>query len=179
MKKILIIFILLFVLSGCVQARTEKEIEKINEKSNFLYPLLTVVTEEIRSKFNILEGFGAYKLIDPNVDPYQDDINLYLLNHPTTYYQVSAYPDFVNGGSYITMIETSDPEIHIYDLSVGDAYTTDEVVAYMETIGFYPHEDISSTYENANLRIRVYLLEGVIIKLRAEIEIMNRMGMIF
>ncbi|MBU1093164.1 MAG: hypothetical protein KKH01_01740 [Firmicutes bacterium] len=173
---IIIIFVFVILLTGCTRQKTERIIEKISQNSNFEYELLTVVTEDVTSKFNIMGGFGVETLIDANIDPYSVDIYEYMLSNPTTYYDVTAYPDYANGGSYITRISTSDPEIHIYDLSVGDEYTEVEIIEYMESLGFYPRDSISSVYVNERVWIRVYLEEGIIIKLGVEVEITNRTG---
>jgi len=182
MKKLIVLLMFLFILTGCAVQRNEKVITDINEHSNFTYPLLTVVTDEVKSDFNIMDGFGMYELIDPNCDPYNDDINLYMQDNPTTFYTVTAYPDFADGGSYITAIRTSDPSdptLHIYDLSVGDIMTMDEITTYMATLGFSHDSDIASFYSKERTMLRVYLSEGVIIQLYVRIDIMNRMGMIF
>jgi len=177
LKIILLVFMLL--LSGCSKQASETIIKDISDNSNFEYELLTVVTEEIESKFNVMEGFGVRILMDTNIDPDNDNIDVYMLNNPTTYYYVTAYPDYMNGGSYVTKIETSDPEIYIYDFSVGDLYTEDAITEYMETLGFFPHGSISSTYVNDRARIRVYLHDGIIIKLVSEVEVTNTTGLIF
>lgn len=176
---IIIIFVFAILLTGCTRQKTERIIEDISQNSNFEYELLTEITENITSKFNIMGGFGVETLVDSNIDPYSVDINEYMLNNPTTYYEVTAYPDYVNGGSYITRISTSDPEIYIYDLSVGDEYTEVEIIEYMRSLGFYPRDSISSIYVNERVWIRVFLEEGIIIKLVVEVEITNRTGIVY
>ncbi len=76
-------------------------------------------------------GFGIDTLVDTSIDPYSVDINEYMLNNPTTYYSITAYPDHWNGGWYIIRIETSDKKIYIYDLWVRDEYIEDEIIEYM------------------------------------------------
>ncbi len=179
MKKMMLSLLLVLCLSGCVKQKTEKEILKITENSNFKYELLTEVTEDIKTKFNIMHGFGVYILVDLNVDPDIDDINVYMLNHPTTYYHVTAYPDHKDGGNYITRIETSDPKLYVFDLKVGKNYSDSEIFEYMTSIGYSQRNDIKATFENEYAKIRVYREESIIVKLVVEVIVTNQTGIIF
>ena len=178
-KFVIIIIILSFVLFGCTTQRTESIIKDISQNSNFKYQMLTEVTEEITSEFSVMEGFGMRILVDSSLDPSIDDISEYMDNNPTTYYHVTAYPDYMNGGSYITRIETSDPEIFLYDLSVGDEYNRDEINEYMKSLGFKPDDTIASAYVNQRVKINIYLVNDVITKLIVQVIVTNKTRMIF
>ncbi len=172
-------FLLIVLLASCTRQKTENIINDINENSNFEYGLLTVKTDEVESNFNVIEGFGKDIYVDPNAEISQSTMNEYMANNPTTYYEVTAYPDYTDSARYITSIETSDPDKHIYELSVGDEYTKEEVTAYLDTYGFEPHEEIISAYINEKVIIRVYIEDGEIYKLLVEVEITNRKDIVF
>lgn len=178
-KVIVVIFIFMILLAGCQSNKTEHVLNAVTEHSNFEYVILTEVTEDIKSKFSVIEGFGIYMLVDSTLNPYEDDIDLFMENNPTTYYHVTAYPDHLDSGEYITRIDTSDPDIYVYDLSVGDTYSETEIMDYMASLGFYPHEEINSTYINEQVRIRIRLTNDIIVKLTVEVEVTNKAGIIF
>ncbi|MCF7931893.1 MAG: hypothetical protein K9K93_01875 [Acholeplasmataceae bacterium] len=178
-KSIIMIIVLATLLTGCGTKKTEKIIEDLNANSNFEYELLTVVTDDIESRFSTMNGFGMRILVDATLDPQIDDINDYMDNHPTTYYTVTAYPDDSDGGDFITRIETSDPDIYVYDLKVGDPYVEDQINKSMASLGYLPHPEIQLTYVNDRVRIRVYHHDDLIVKLVVEVEVTNRLGIQF
>lgn len=79
------------------------------------------ITDEVRismeDKLNTCPGFGVYTLFDASIDldVEQDNIKVHLDEYETTIYDVTAYPDYDDEGEYITSVQTTDPEIHIYD----------------------------------------------------------------
>ncbi|MFA7422632.1 MAG: hypothetical protein WCZ00_02735 [Acholeplasmataceae bacterium] len=178
-KMMMVILVLCFILMGCTRQINEKLINSITENSNFKYALLTEVTEDIKSEFTILDGFGVYMLVDPSINPDEYDVLGFMEDNQTTYYHVTAYPDHIDGGEFITRIDTSDPNIYIYDLSVGDIYSKQELNDYMETIDFYPHEENESIYINEGVKIRVYKTIDTITQLTVEVEVTNKEGIIF
>jgi len=179
MKKIVLIFsfVLLLLLTACSVQKTEKVLVDLALHSNFEYQLNTSVTDEIKDKFSVFDGFGMYTLVDPNIDVYEDDINVFMSENPTTYYDVSGYPNCLDE-DVITRIYTSDPSIYVYNYSVGDTYDEDSVISFMNTIGFVKSDKSRFIFENEDIRIRLYFDEDNIIY-QITVELVSRCNVIF
>lgn len=68
-------------------------------------------------------------------------------------YTVTAYPDYASGKQHITRITITDPDIHIWGLTV-DASSTD-IMTVMEQNGFrHSTNDIGLTYTRGDISIR-------------------------
>lgn len=179
LKKIIIIFcfVLLLFLTACSEQKTKKILEDLALHSNFKYQLNTSVTDEIKDEFSVFDGFGMYSLVDPRIDVYEDDINLFMSENPTTYYDVSGYPNCLDE-YVITKIITSDPSIYVYDYSVGDSYDEESVISFMSTIGFVKSDMSRFIFENEDIRIRLYFDEDNIIY-QITVELVSRCNVIF
>jgi ABC-type Fe3+-hydroxamate transport system substrate-binding protein len=154
MKKMLLVFIfsLTIMLSSCTKNSTQKVLDDLSDHSNFLYDLNSTVTDDMKSQFVEFPGFGMYTLVDSTIDINQDDIWLFMQENPTTYYDVSGYPDCLYH-EVITRIYTSDPSIYVYDFSVGDIYD-DDVVSLLESKGFDKIEDSQYSFKHEDVIIR-------------------------
>jgi hypothetical protein len=172
MKKMLSVFIfsLTIILSSCTKNSTQKVLDDLIDHSNYLYDLNSTVTDDIKSQFAVFPGFGMYTLVDSSIDVNQDDIWLFMQENPTTYYDVSGYPDCLDS-EVITRIYTSDPSIYVYDFSVGEIYDDTDLVALMASKGFekmdnfrfaFKHEDVvisfMSTHDDVIYQISVSLV---------------------
>ena len=182
MKKVIICLLLIFLLAGCVKQRTEHIVEDLNENSNFEYDLLTEITGDVRTsmedRFSSCPGFGVYTLFDKSIDidVQQDHIHNHLDEYETTTYDVTAYPDYSDGREYITSIWTTDPEIHIYDLYVGDSYTEEELKEYMTSLGFSLTNNSENIfmYNKERLNMSIFIENNAITKMYVRVDITNR-----
>jgi len=183
MKKLLLVVFLMFsffLLSGCNSSETDDVIFEFNNNSNFEYQLLTEVTDDIKSGFSIAYGFGMYRLVDQSIENATiEDLAAYIIIHPTTFYTVTAYPDCSDGGDFITYIETTDPDIDLFGISVGDASTQTMVKEQMDANGYIQDESDESLYKNDILRIYVQIEDGTIIKLIVNVKVTNEEGIIY
>ena len=179
MKKLILIFgfVLLLLLTACSEQKTEKVLVDLALNSNFEYQLNTIVTDEMKDEFSVFEGFGMYTLVDPRIDVDEDDINVFMSENPTTYYDVSGYPNCLDE-YVITKIDTSDPSIDVYDYSVGDTYDEESVITFMNTIGFVKSDNSRFIFENEDVRIRLYFDEDNIIY-QITVELVSRCNVIF
>ena len=184
MKKIMILIVSIFLLTGCEtpEDKTNDVIDDLLKHSNFEMELLTEVTESIESNYSIMEGFGEFTLLPPELIG-DVDINMYMNENETTYYRVTGYPDVLSTGRFVTSIVTSDTSINVYDLFVGKEITNDDLDEYMETIGYSPDDRfvgvVQRVYVNEHVYIRVYLENGVITGIRVEVDVTNEEGVIF
>jgi len=179
MKKTVLVvsFVLLLLLTACLEQRTEKVLADLALNSNFEYQLNTNVTDDMKDEFSVFEGFGMYTLVDPRIDVFEDDINVFMSENPTTYYDVSGYPNCLDE-YVITKINTSDPSIDVYDYSVGDTYDEESVITFMNSIGFVKSDNSRFIFENEDVRIRLYFDEDNIIY-QITVELVSRCNVIF
>jgi len=179
LKKVILIFsfVLLLLLTACSEQRTNKVLADLALNSNFEYQLNTIVTDEMKNEFSIFDGFGMYSLVDPSIDVFEDDINVFMSENPTTYYDVSGYPNCLDE-YVITKIYTSDPSIDVYNYSVGDSYDEESVISFMDTIGFVKSDNSRYIFENEDVRIRLYFDENNIIY-QITVELVSRCNVIF
>lgn len=164
MKKLLLFFTfcLIIMLSSYTKNNTEKVLDDLRDHSNFLYDLNSTVTDDMKFKFVEFPGFGMYTLVDSSIDINQDAIWLFMLENPTTYYDVSGYPDCLDS-EVITRIYTSDPSIYVYDYSVGDTYDDSDILSIMASKGFEKIEDSEYAFKHEDVMIRFMCTkEGVI-----------------
>ncbi len=92
-------------------------------------------------------------------------------------YLVSAYPDYSDGGKYITRIEIRDPEVKIYGLSINSSL--EEFDELFKSMG-YEISEVGSTgkcHKAEKEGIWFSLFEGLNLNVNAEVE--NREGIIF
>lgn len=175
MKK-LFSLIMLIALGVTLSACTIDELDDIPidesldvvENTTFEYPLLQEVDDEIKEQFNIFPGFGIYMMYDKLIE---GEVDLWQLPYDmaTTTYSVTAYPDHVDGGSFITEITTSESANEIYGISPGDSVDEETLENMLEEMDFDEYEiDYGSlyticTYKGKGSVIRIYL-EGDIVK---------------
>lgn len=165
------------ILSNCSQNKTNKVLEDLYNHSNFIYQLNTIVTDEIKSEFSVFEGFGMYILVNPSIDVYEDDIDVYMNENPVTYYDVSGYPDCTDD-YVITRIYTSDPSINVYEYSVGNTYDEESVISFMNSIGYDKLDNMSDVFENQDDRIKFYFDDKNIIY-KIEVGLVSSCNVIF
>ena len=122
MRKGLFLAFMLFIMvafSGCKPILSEKIIEDINENSNLEIKLLATADAFDFSTFDIIPGgMGVEGYYDKKYgDVEVDEESLYQCY---VQYDVTSYPDVVFGDARVTGVFITDPEIYIYDYSVGD-----------------------------------------------------------
>ena len=106
-----------------------------------------------------------------------DDPYTYSLDNASTKYYVTAYPDTIDGGQYVTQIVTYDPDCDVFGFHVGDSSDRNSIDTHMATFGYQSDSELS--YNNGKVRVRFSLDQGTIIGMAIIIEIENRDGIQF
>lgn len=106
------------------------------------------------------------------VETYVDENGKTVRKEPEEYvlYGVTAYPDYVDGGSYVTQIEITDPKISVYGVSCTS--TREEFESTFKALGF----EINEEGRAIRGKTRVYFRENL---LNIYVEIENRTGFAF
>jgi hypothetical protein len=116
-------------------------------------------------------------------DPESNQYNTYVYEYPSTKYTVTAFPDHIDGGSYVTRIVTSDPESEVFGLRIGDSADFTSIDTHLSSFGYVVDQnglsDISFSFNNGKVRIGFYLEDGIIAVMTINIEVTNRDGIIF
>lgn len=183
MRRLLIILGLVTLLTGCSKTTTNKEIDTLVDNTTFDLPLLTVVTEEIKTVHYIEEGFGGYLMYDIEIDPYKVDTVRLFSESEVYIYQVTAYPDYKDGGQFITRITTNNINARIFGIYVGQNIKDKEITSILEENGYQFTNSTSSEsediYENGQVRLRFSHNDDIITIMIAEIIITNENHIIF
>lgn len=138
--------------------RTEaEEVEKINENSTFELKFLEDVREKDLSEFICHPGFGVSGYSNAK---YGDTHRF--SNDIIVQYDVTAYPDYADGGSFVTSIYCSDPEVTFYGgytIASGDSFADEldaagySIVRHSSSVYGVP----SFTATRGNIRISYIL----------------------
>lgn len=92
------------------QSTETEDVEKINKNSTFELKFLEDVENKDLSGFDYHPGFGVTGYSNPKYSgstTFSHDI--------IVQYDVTAYPDYADGGHFVTSIYCSDPEVTFFD----------------------------------------------------------------
>lgn len=133
MKKLKVVIAVLFTIMLVVACDNEKQIE--TKKTSEVYQLQRPkntnlgfwITEQVgnlsdRGYREIYGWMGAREFYGEGYEPIIDEEGN---EHKPEYYVtylVSAYPDYADGGQYITRIEITDVEVTVYGLTVNSSF---------------------------------------------------------
>jgi hypothetical protein len=96
-------------------------------------------------------------------------------------YKITAWPDYADGGQYITSIDFNDPKVTVYGLTVDSSY--DEFERIFSEMGYELSNDSSETFERytASKNGISFSLETVDGKQSFSIyaEVTNKTGIVF
>ena len=180
MKRLIIILMLgiSLTLTAC-ETGTEKSVQEFNDNSNFDIDLTEEVTDDIKADYTTVKGFGMIQLYDPSFGEVDESLYNYAFDEAFTYYEVTAYPDHSDGGSYLTFVTTSESKYNVFGLSVGDLNTKLELEEILLEYGYDLEDDVDFSlghdYEfvNGKITINIYTDEDIITVIRVKIEVTN------
>ncbi len=120
-------------LSSCNQS---KFLDKPNNTNLEFWITEKVEREQLKDCTYLPGSFGASLYLDSRYDAITSNnansINIAPDVHVT--YLLSAYPDYSDGGLYVTSISITDPTINVYGLTM--ASRTEDIISTMTSIGF-------------------------------------------
>ena len=194
-KRIWMIVVLVTILSIVGLMVIPKMIEKdtvndFNEFSEFGIDLLYQLKDEDWDHYHVLSGFGMDTIYDNELpEPFIEDdffdIHAYSENNPATFYDITSYPSMIGNYGYVTRIETTDPNNHLFGISVNDQVSEEELSEILNTY----HYDLSEIYLNGDLKIyefkrskvtlNIYTEDDVITRFRIKIKVRSIPGIVF
>ena len=165
--------------SSCKPILSEKIVEDINENSNFEIALLTPVVEVDFSSFGVIPGHGITGYYDKKYG--DEEVNYDDLHACYVQYDVTSYPDVVLGEKYVTGIFITDPDIYVYDYSVGD--NSEEFFDFLEDKGFDKYYNtnrmVKFSKHKVEIRCGVDFEAQTINSIYVGVDLTNRLGVIF
>ena len=176
MKKLLFALLLTpaILFCGCADnqpATAEKIADKINENTTLELKFLEDVSGKDLSAFvPEYDIFGAFVYFNSG---YKDGDEHYVR------YLVSAYPDYADGGSVVTRIDCTDPNVTFFDGCTVE--NCDALFLYLsgEGFGIIRSDDEPSSVTNAtNGKIRI-THDSILKKITFSYEVSNRDGIVF
>lgn len=179
MKKLVVLFLMLFCVTSLIGCGDTQQAVPTKPDDTTLEFWITEDVENVDfTEYDEIYGwYGAREYLGKG---YQSQVAKNgEQSYPTNYvsYVVSAYPDYADGGSYITSITIADPSVKLYELTIQS--TIDDFDATFEDMG-YVVSDVGST---GNVRkaekdgITFTFDQGRNIQIDAEIS--NRDGIVF
>lgn len=150
-------------------------IQTLNEHSHFSLPVLYQYTTDDIDDYNVVEGFGMDVIYDINYPPpfaedQEFDFVEYSYSNPFSYYDITSYPSLIGSNRYVTGIETSDPDHHIFGLYIGDTVSSEDIE---NTFKDY-HYSLDLKNDTSNGTLYVFTKSKVTIKLHVEQNIVSR-----
>ena len=173
MRKLLKILVLLslcgiMLLCTACTPKWTKDAELINTDSTFELKFLENVKDKDLSHFEYIGGFGVSSYYNSRYNGRKFTDEIYVE------YQVTAYPDFADGGDYVTGIYCSDPKVTFfggYTITSGD-----ELVQALQDAD-YKIEINNIKIDAKKNRIHIRYKQNVYVYI--EFEVSNRKGIDF
>lgn len=136
MKKICALLIALLALSACVLTGcSDKAPEKPVDTELEFWIAEDVSAVDFDEYHEILGWFGAREFYGKGYAPAAVDEDNFAIDPPHyVKYLVTAYPDYSDGGQYVTRIEITDPSVTVYGINCEIAF--DEFDEAMEKHGY-------------------------------------------
>lgn len=182
MKQIVLILaltMLLIIFSSCSGKETTLEMP---EDTTLEFWITQDVEDADFTDYNeILGGMGAIQYYGSGYLPALDEDGYIVEPEYYVKYTITAWPDYADGGQYITSIDFNDPKVTVYGLTVASSY--DEFEKIFNEMGYELSEDSSKISERytASKKGISFVLETVDGKQNFSInaEITNKKGIVY
>ena len=162
----------IFCLSALCSCSSSKFLEKTDDTNLEFW-----ITEKVSmqhyelSTCTYLPGlFGGSMHLDGRYEAIEGNNGMLYEPEIHVVYTVTAYPDYADGGQYITSIDITDPEIYVYGLTMNS--TVEEVSETMKKMGFKTSTGDRWTKNNCTFSFSTY---GI----RIGAAVTNKKGIVF
>lgn len=135
-KILLPIFALICSLFSISSCNESKFLDKPDE-TNLEFWITEVVKKDDFAKCTFLPGlFGGNMYLDSRYEAIINDDGNSMTISPKVHviYSITAYPDYADGGTYVTGIDITDPKINVYGLTMDSSQ--ENISNTMSDLGF-------------------------------------------
>ncbi len=146
MKKIALVLALIIILvnfSSC--SGSEKIPEKPEDTTLEFWITQDVAQMDFSDYYEIFGWFGAKQYYGSGYEPVSDEQGYEVEPNYYVKYRVTAWPDYADGGEYITSIDFNDPKVTVYGLTVDSSL--EEFERVFREMGYELSEDSSKMNE--------------------------------
>jgi hypothetical protein len=195
-KRLLVIGMISVALAIVGLMVIPKMIEKdtvndLNTYSEFGIDLLYQLSDEDWDQYNVLAGFGMDIIYDIELPPpFMEDeeffnIHEYSETNPATMYDITSYPNIIGDYGYVTRIETTDPNYHLFGMRVHDQMLEEELSEILKEYHYdldetFIHGDsVTYKYTRSKVTISIYTTDDVITRFRINIKVRSIPGIVF
>ena len=183
MKKIYVVLLLL-LLSGCKGSSNPNDVivKELNENSSLGLELAMEVTDDVKEQYEVIEAFGGYSMYLSNLE---DELNAFggLSYDEIVYYDITAYPDYRDGGSFVTRILISQEDYHVLGIYVGEVYSQSELetIMYEYDYTYSENRDLEDngvySFENHDVNILIQTnVYGEVLSFIVRVDVSNVEG---
>lgn len=176
---ILVLTMLLFNFTSCSGIETTPE---MLEDTNLEFWITQDVAEtDFSDYYEIVGWFGARQYYGSGYLPASDEDGYEVDPEYYVKYKITAWPDYADGGKYITSIDFNDPKVTVYGLTVDSSF--DEFERIFSQMGYELSKDSSENFERntASKKGISFSLETIDGKRSFSIyaEVTNKKGIVF
>lgn len=139
-----ILFPLTTILIGC--SPESKFLDKPDDTNLELWITENVTDTDLLHMTYLPGYFGASEYLDSRYSPIKREDGNDVAPDVHVTYLLTSYPDYSSGGSYVTSIDISDPQIYVYGLSMNS--TDSQISNTMSELGFKKRNNYNSWYKN-------------------------------
>jgi hypothetical protein len=182
MKQITFILALIILLADFSSCSGTETTTKMPEDTNLEFWITQDVAEtDFSDYYEIVGWFGARQYYGSGYLPVSDEDGYEVDPEYYVKYMITAWPDYADGGEYITSIDFNDPKVTVYGLTVDSSF--DEFERIFSEMGFELSIDCSESFERytASKKGINFSLETVDGKRSFSIyaEVTNKLGIVF
>ena len=144
MKKIMSLLLTLSFITTLIGCGNMKQTIPAKPEDTALEFWITENVEDIDFRdYDEIDGwYGAHEYLGKGYQAQIDENNMQI--HPDSYvsYRITAYPDYSDGGSYVTYITIAAPDVTLYGLSIQSSMELFDTV--FEDMGYQISNDDSN-----------------------------------
>lgn len=146
MKQIAFILALIILLADFSSCSGTKTTNKMPEDTNLEFWITQDVSEtDFSDYYEIVGWFGASQYYGSGYLPESDEDGNKIEPEYYVKYLITAWPDYADGGKYITSIDFNDPKVTVYGLTVDSSFNEFERI--FSEMGYEITKDSSELVE--------------------------------
>lgn len=187
MKKAASLFCLLLIFSAAIcscSSSDKRAAEKLNDSCELEFEILQNVEDYDFSGYQVLYGFGMTRYYGSDYKLQTNDNGNVIEEGEFVSYTVTAWPDYEDGGKYITRIFCTDQNVKVFGLTLKNSL--EEFEAALSALGYDVAESdpynacAAIVAENGGIRVSILDYgEGQGKTLTIIADVTNRSGLIF
>lgn len=172
--SLLLIISSIFVFIGCAN---DKILAKPEDTTLEFWIAQDVSNVDFSEYYPIIGMFGGSQYYGKGYEPISVDDEQVYIHPPCVIYTITAYPDYADGGQFVTGIKITDPQISIYGITCNS--TLQDFDKTFENLGC-TIQDVGSSHVATYKKVKIALSSYNDSKtLTVWVEVTNNYGIVF